>query len=100
MSYKRLQKSGILCLSFLLGFTMLVTGCGRTGDQMQNAENNSTTQTSPDAEDVNLISPTSVIVELEAGFSAVRYDGDYGFDGFLAGGRRFLRRRGCGVSCK
>ena len=87
MRHKRLQKSGILCLSFLLGITMLMTGCGgRTDDQMQNAENSSTIQTSPDAENVNLISPTSEIVELENGFSAVRYDGDYGFDGFLAGG--------------
>jgi putative choloylglycine hydrolase len=53
---------------------------------MQNGGNNSTTQTSPDAENANLITPTSEIVELEDGFSAVRYDGDYGFDGFLAGG--------------
>lgn len=86
MRHKRLQKSGILCLSFLLGITMLMTGCERTDEQMQNAENSSTTQTSSEAENVNLISPTSEIVELEDGFSAVRYDGDYGFDGFLAGG--------------
>ena len=86
MRHKRLQKSGILCLSFLLGITMLMTGCGRTDNQMQNAENQNAAQTSPDAENVNLISPTSEIVELENGFSAVRYDGDYGFDGFLAGG--------------
>lgn len=86
MRHNRLQKSGILCLSFLLGITMLMTGCGRTDDQMQNAENSSAAQTSPDAENINLISPTSEIVELENGFSAVRYDGDYGFDGFLAGG--------------
>ena len=86
MSRKRLQKSRILCLSFLLGITMLMTGCERTDGQMQNAENNSSTQTSPDAENVNLISPTSEIVELEDGFSAVRYDGDTGFDQFLARG--------------
>ncbi len=53
---------------------------------MQNERNSSTTQTSPEAENVNLISPTSEIVELESGFSAVRYDGDYGFDDFLAQG--------------
>ncbi len=86
MSRKRLQKSWILCLSFLLGITML-TGCGgRTDGQMQNAENSSAAQTSPDAENVNLISPTLEIVELENGFSAVRYDGDYGFDDFLSQG--------------
>lgn len=86
MSRKRLQKSWILCLSFLLGITML-TGCGgRTDGQMQNAENSSTAQTSPDAENVNLISPTLEIVELENGFSTVRYDGDTGFDDFLSQG--------------
>lgn len=53
---------------------------------MPNAENNRTAQTSPDAENVHLISPASEIAELEDGFSAVRYDGDYGFDEFLAGG--------------
>lgn len=86
MSRKRLQKSWILCLSFLLGITML-TGCGgRTDGQMQNAENSIATQTSPDAENVNLISPTLEIVELENGFSTVRYDGDTGFDDFLSQG--------------
>lgn len=53
---------------------------------MPNAEHNRTTHTSSEAENVNLISPTSEIVELEDGFSAVRYDGTYGFDEFLAGG--------------
>lgn len=87
MKYKLLQKKGIVCLSFLLGITILMTGCGgRTDEQIQHAENNSTAQTLPDAENVNLISPTSEIVELENGFSAVRYDGDYGFDQFLTGG--------------
>ena len=87
MRHKRLQKSGILCLSFLFGITMLMTGCReRTDDHMPNAENNRTAQTSPDAENVHLISPASEIAELEDGFSAVRYDGDYGFDEFLAGG--------------
>ncbi len=87
MRYKRLQKSGILCLSLLLGITMLMTGCGRRrDDQMQNAENNSPAHTASDAENVNRISLTSEIAELEDGFSAVRYDGNYGFDEFLAGG--------------
>lgn len=87
MRHKHLQKSGILCLSFLFGITMLMTGCGeRTDGQMQSTENHNTAETSPDTENVNLISPTSEIVELENGFSAVRYDGDYGFDEFLAGG--------------
>lgn len=93
MSYKRSQRSWILCFSFLLGIAMLMTGCGRTDDQMQNTENSSTIQTSPDAENVNLISPTSEIVELENGFSAVRYDGDTGFGQFLAGVALLLTER-------
>jgi len=32
------------------------------------------------------INPTEKITELEAGLSAVRYEGDYGFDKFLSGG--------------
>ncbi|MDE5859313.1 MAG: choloylglycine hydrolase, partial [Oscillospiraceae bacterium] len=34
----------------------------------------------------NFVSVTSEIAELELGFSAVRYDGDYGFDLFLEQG--------------
>lgn len=37
-------------------------------------------------EDVNLVELDSSIVELEEGLLAVRYDGDYGFDGFIAQG--------------
>lgn len=67
-------------LSFWLGISVLMAGCeGRGDEQMRNAENNHT-------ENINLISPASEIVELEDGFLAVRYDGDYGFDEFLAGG--------------
>lgn len=87
MRYKRLQKRGILLLSFWIGISVLMAGCeGRGDEQMGNAENNHTGQTLPDAENVNLISPASEIMELEDGFFAVRYDGDYGFDQFLAGG--------------
>lgn len=87
MRRKRLQKSGIRCLSLLLGIAMLMIGSGgRADDQMKSAEHNGAAQTSPDAENVHQISPTSEIMELENGFSAVRYDGDYGFDDFLSQG--------------
>lgn len=36
-----------------------------------------------EVEDVNLVELDSSIVELEEGLFAVRYDGDYGFDGFI-----------------
>lgn len=36
-----------------------------------------------EVEDVNLVEPDSSIFELEEGLFAVRYNGDYGFDGFI-----------------
>ncbi|MGI6009968.1 MAG: carcinine hydrolase/isopenicillin-N N-acyltransferase family protein [Ruminococcus sp.] len=87
MSHRRLQRNGIFGLSFLLGITMLTTGCERReNDQMRNTENSSAIHTLPNTENLNLVSPASEIEELENGFSAVRYNGDYGFDGFLIGG--------------
>ena len=38
---------------------------------------------SVEVEDVNLVELDSSIVKLEEGLLAVRYDGDYGFDGFI-----------------
>ena len=49
-------------------------------------QSNGEAQTAPQEEQENSITLTSEIVELEDGFSAVRYDGDYGFDDFLASG--------------
>lgn len=80
-------KSWIFCVSFFLSIAILLTGCsGRSEDPMKDSENSSTAQIISDTEELNLVSPTSEIVELEDGFSTVRYDGDYGFDGFLAQG--------------
>ena len=53
---------------------------------MQHMQSNGEAQTAPQEEQENSITLTSEIVELEDGFSAVRYDGDYGFDDFLASG--------------
>lgn len=49
-------------------------------------QSNGEAQTAPREEQENSITLISEIVELEDGFSAVRYDGDYGFDDFLASG--------------
>ena len=51
---------------------------------MKDSENSSTAQIISDTEELNLVSPTSEIVELEDGFSTVRYNGDYGFDGIFS----------------
>ena len=51
-----------------------------------NVENSSHTENTPNTMEANLIFPTSEILQLEEGLSAVRYDGDYGFDSLLAQG--------------
>lgn len=87
MNHNRFRKHWILSFFLLLSMTMLLTGCEeRTENQMENSETADIDQTISHLEEVNLVSPTSEIMELENGFSAVRYDGDYGFDEFLAGG--------------
>ena len=63
-------------LTFLV--ILLVTGCGTTGEDQMGNDSIETTE-----EEVNFVTLTSEIVELEEDFFAVRYDGDYGFDKFL-----------------
>ena len=79
-------------LLFLIAIYLLITltGCGNnpgsanTGTDSTPANTSGTTDTS-DATD-NFIPVTSEIAELESGFSAVSYAGDYGFDLFLEQG--------------
>lgn len=54
--------------------------------QMQNIQRDSHAETASSEEQENSIILTSEITQLEAGFSAVRYDGNFGFDGFLSQG--------------
>ena len=65
----------------LAGAAALAAGCaeGSAGEVRSGA------QTS-DGETVTEVIPAADITELEEGLSAVRYDGDYGFAGFLAQG--------------
>ncbi len=87
MSHNRSKMAIVLCLSFLLVITIVLSGCtGRSDRPLQTTERSRNTQNLPDEETLNLISPTSEIIELEDGLSAVRYDGDYGFDDFLSQG--------------
>ena len=62
-----------------LSMTLSITGCGRTDDsppvQSVGSQQSETANT-----------PTSEIKELENGFSAVQFEGDDGFEAFLAGG--------------
>lgn len=59
-----------------------MTGCART-QLVQNT--NSSTETNVPSDD-NRVNPTKQETKLEDGFSAVRYEGDYGFDGFIEQG--------------
>ena len=70
---------------FLLLLMVLITGCRARTEEMQSAASSSI-QTDTAAEEANAVTPVSEIIQLDDGFSAVRYDGDYGFDGFLAQG--------------
>lgn len=103
MSGKHVQKQSIRLFSVLLGFAIALTGCSGGPDDFMgnvktnnhtesamnttaNVENSSHTENTPNTMEANLIFPTSEILQLEEGLSAVRYDGDYGFDSLLAQG--------------
>lgn len=83
-----MKKSPIFLV--LLCLLMIMTGCGNNSgltdsNTESNSANNSNSTNSNDSAD-DFIPVTSEIAELESGFSAVRYDGDYGFDLFLEQG--------------
>ncbi len=110
------MKKGLSLFSLFLTFSLLLTGCGggQAAPQSPASANRgsgeqATSQTSPPSDNAfdnqtapipeseasaprsetppaDAISLTTEIVELEPGLSAVRYDGDYGFDGFLEKG--------------
>ena len=77
-------KKSLLFLCCIISFLMILTGCGGN-PASGNAETESDAADSGDATE-QFISVTSEITELESGFSAVRYDGDYAFDLFLEQG--------------
>lgn len=80
------KKTWFTCLSFLLLLSVAVTGCGKTKEILENPTPESSELQSANEEQSNAIILTAEITQLETSFSAVRYDGDYGFDGFLAQG--------------
>lgn len=77
----------------ILSLTVLMTalsGCGRTSDTIDSEVVESTNDNDKaemnETEDYTSIPLTSEIKELEEGFFAVRYEGDYGFDEFIKQG--------------
>lgn len=81
------KKVRFACLSFLLVVTLMISGCWKT-QESQDMQNGASTPDNPamESEESSNIMPTTETVELEDGFAAIRYDGDYGFEEFLAQG--------------
>ena len=82
------MKKSSVCFSVIYLFA-IIAGCGNnsglaytTDSPNGSADMENTSIDQSDAE-YNYITTTSEIAELERGFSAVRYDGDYSFDQFL-----------------
>lgn len=86
MDYKYLKRGIRIGFSLALGATLLLSACSGGMEEMQTSQVPEDISFATDAEDVNLVEPDSSIIKLEEGFFAVRYDGDYGFDGFIAQG--------------
>lgn len=82
------RRKGIGCFPLLLAIAIGMTGCGGKNEpankKTSSLSNRADSQEEHDERIV--ITPLSEITEMESGFSTVRYDGDYGFDGFLGGG--------------
>lgn len=77
-------------IMLLYAVSMLAAGCGKTGS-VQTEKESETLQPNQEngeqnTEDTVIITPTSEIVSLEDGLSAVQYAGDYKLDEFLEQG--------------
>lgn len=82
-----MRKRILVILSISLTIVGIMTGCRQRGSGAQ-SKNRITDRSKKTASELNStrISPDKKITELEKGLSAVRYDGDYGFDDFLKQG--------------
>lgn len=86
MNLKYKAKSRFMLTFAAALFVILMTGCGgRETEPIQSAED-ITMDSDFTEEAAGGIVLTSEITELDEGLSAVRYDGDYGFDAFLSQG--------------
>lgn len=81
------KRQYILSLTVLAAAGLLITGCSRAGRGEENGIQGEAGMTHQTEElGSTFITPTEDITELEEGLSIVRYEGDYGFDGFLEQG--------------
>ena len=81
------KRTYILSLLALTAAGLLITGCSsRAGREEQRGTQGETDRKRRQELNSTLVTPTEDITELEEGLSIVRYEGDYGFDGFLEQG--------------
>lgn len=87
MGHFGLKVAMTACISCLLAGTITLSGCASGGKQsLPDMEEKGDGKILMGSETIRQVSPTEKMTELDAGFSAVRYDGGYGFDDFLAQG--------------
>lgn len=79
------QKVSVFLL-IALSMTMLIGGCGRSEGMPVDTVEGGAGREARAGQTADLIELTSDIIQLEAGLTAVRYEGDYGFDEFLSRG--------------
>lgn len=81
------KRQYFLCLLGVAAAVLLLAGCsGRGNLQETQSEENQETGGLPEGLNTTRITPVEKITELEKGLSVVRYEGNYGFDGFLEQG--------------
>ena len=81
------KRTYILSLLALTAAGLLITGCSsRAGREEQKGTQGETDRKRSQELNSTLVTPTEDITKLEEGLSIVRYEGDYGFDGFLEQG--------------
>lgn len=73
-----------LCLLIIFIISLILTGCGKENSPPN--ENNMSVPSSNTQPQIPAISLSSNVVKLTDGLSAVKYEGKYGFDEFLAKG--------------
>lgn len=74
----------IACI--LIVFSLLASGCSQRPDLSMREDSSKMTSSGSEPDRKTNIIPTDKITTLEDGLDIVRFDGDYGFSGFLAQG--------------
>lgn len=79
-----MKRRCILCLSILLTLVLIFVSCGKTDEQ--SGTNNTSVPSSNTESKASETPISSDVTKLTDGLSAVKYNGEYGFDDFLVNG--------------